>query len=124
MRSRPVHARSAIGENLRQLRAQGFGQRLAFCVRESVQHQPVDGQVNAAHAHPRVSASESRRSIFSASSFAASTRCAMATGTPACAAMNAAFRAMLRMLPPATLSCDSFLKSRFWVGVEDGNARL
>src|SRR6516164_70186 len=123
-RTYQLRACERVRHHLGELRPQRLGQCSAVSLVETLEHQSIDGELNPAHTHPRISASESGRSIFCASSLAASTRYFMPTGVPACAARNAAFSAMLRMFPPATFSCESFFRSRSWVGVVAGKTRL
>src|SRR5208283_1303039 len=100
----PSGATVGIGQEARQFCFQPFEQRLAIAGVESLQNQMIDGHADAAHTHPRISLSASGRSIFCASSRAAASRCAIWTGFSSAAARNAAFNAILRILPPATLS--------------------
>src|ERR1700760_5078430 len=95
---------------------QSSGKCFCFLRPEAMQHKLFDVQVDAAHTHPRVSASDSERSILGTSNLAASIRSDISTGLSKAAARNAALSAMLRILPPITLSCASFFGSRLDVG--------
>ena len=71
-RTSPLGSRRGIGQYPGQLGLKPL-QRVPFCARlDAFQHKPVDRHANSAHIHPRISASESGRSIFWASSRAAS----------------------------------------------------
>src|SRR6516164_9797786 len=67
----PRGAGLAIGERAFELAAQPFDQSVALRRVKTLQRNTVDDQTDAAHTHPRVSASAIGRSFFSASRCAA-----------------------------------------------------
>ena len=71
MRAGPFHSHGGIGQDSRQFRLQALHQGIAVAGLEPLQYKLVDAQPDAAHAHPRISASEIGRSIFCASILAA-----------------------------------------------------
>ncbi len=75
------------------------------------------------YAHASLSAAVNRRSSFAYSVRAASRMWCICTGRPASAARNAAFNAILRMLPPAMRRRASRSASNPSVGAARGNTR-
>ena len=96
-----------VGKKAAQLRLQSRRDLMAVLMAEALEGQTLDMELDALHAHPRTSAPLSGRSRLAASPWAARSRWAMSTGSPASAAWKAALRAMLRILPPAMWSCAS-----------------
>ena len=101
LRSRLAGADAGLGQSraLDRLR-----DRRTVDPRESVQDELLDLDLDSPHAHPATSASVSGFSILACSPRAARSTWLMRTGSSASAAKNAAERAMLRIVPPATFS--------------------
>src|ERR1035437_10271952 len=98
MRAGPGSAHCRISERTRQLALQTVDERSPRRSIKADEHEAIDGDMNLAHAHPRISLSESGRSVLMASWRVAWRTCRIPMGVPASAARNAAFKAMLRML--------------------------
>src|SRR5215212_2615325 len=105
-----------------QLALHGVADAIAVARRETMKYKLLDVQLDV-HTQPLISASVRGFSSLAYSLRAACNRCIMHTGRSASAARNAAFNAMLRMFPPATLSWASLPGSNPSVGVSDGKMR-
>src|SRR5262249_7234725 len=114
-----------LAQQLTELALQSGDERARLARGHAMQDQALDLQHDPAplHASPRVSASLHVRSNLRYSVVAARTTWACGTGSPRPAARNAAPSAMLRMVPPVTLSRASLSGSRSRVGVVAGKIR-
>ena len=114
--SQPQHRRSPgrelrrpgrrLGKDARQLALQGL--RPGHAGRRSSPRSTTRSMVTSmrAHTHPRISAvGERALDLDRPPAARPGARAPCSTGAPASAARNAAFSAMLRMLPPVMLSC-------------------
>src|SRR5205814_8006471 len=123
--ARKLRRHAALCEESLQLALDDFAYAVAVARIKPVQHQFFDGNLYPAafHTQPLVSVSVKGFSSLRYSWRAARRMCVMRTGSPASAAKNVALSAMLRILPPATLSCASLRASNPSVGVSAGKMR-